>query len=162
VAAPNLPVPDPNVKRTPLDIEGVPKWQIARDLASGTVVVTTGIRSAIQTTNRDGRFEIDRTGRASVSAARPDSARVEGEATIRLKTPQGSDVTVQSRLRITQDGQDFHATVNVDGQVIFERHWASELSGKANATAPGSAQSDSDGRARVRRPHSGATARARS
>jgi uncharacterized protein len=162
VAAPNLPVPDPNVKRTPLDIEGVPKWQIARDLASGAVVVTTGIRSAIQTTNRDGRFEIDRTGRASVSAARPDSARVEGEATIRLKTPQGSDVTVQSRLRITQDGQDFHASVNVDGQVIFERHWASELSGKANATAPDSSQSDSDGRARVRGPRSGATARPRS
>jgi hypothetical protein len=122
-----LPVPDPNVKRTPLDIEGVPRWQITRDLAAGTVVVSTGIRSAIQTTNRDGRFEIDRIGRASVSASRPDSARVEGEATIRLQTPQGSSVTVQSRLRVTQDGQDFYGSVTMDGQIIFERHWASAI-----------------------------------
>jgi hypothetical protein len=150
------------VKRTPLDIEGVPKWQIVRDLASGTVVVTTGIRSAIQTTNRDGRFEIDRTGRASVSVTRPDDAHVEGEATIRLKTPQGADVTVQSRLRITQDGQDFHASVNVDGQVTFERHWASERFPKTGATASDSVRSDADGRPAVRRQRGAATAKPRS
>lgn len=123
--APHLPVPDPNVKRTPLDIEAAPRWQIARDMAADTVVVSTGIRSAIQTTGRDGRFEIDRVGRASVSAARPDGAFVEGEATIRLLTPQRSSVTIQSRLRVTQDGQDFRASVTVDGQMIFERQWAS-------------------------------------
>jgi hypothetical protein len=120
----DLPVPDPNVKRTPLDIEGAPRWQIIRDFAADTVVVTTGIRSAIQSTGRDGRFEIDRNGRASVSAARPDSACVEGEATITLQTPQGSTVIVKSRLRITQDGQDFGASVTIDGQKIFERQWA--------------------------------------
>jgi len=119
----HLPVPDPNVKRTPLDIEGVPRWQIAQDKATGTMVVSTGIRSAIQSVGRDGRFEIDRTGRASVSAATPEAARVEGEATIRLQTPQGSNVIVQSRLRVTQDGQDFRASVTVDGQLVFERQW---------------------------------------
>jgi hypothetical protein len=124
---PDLPVPDPDVKRTPLDIEGSPRWQITRDLASGRVTVSTGIRSAIQTTNRDGRFEIDRIGRASVSATRPDSARVEGEATITLQTPQGSSVIVQSRLRVTQDGQDYYGSVTMDGQIIFERHWASPI-----------------------------------
>jgi len=111
------------VKRTPLDIEGVPRWQIAQDKATGTMVVSTGIRSAIQSVGRDGRFEIDRTGRASVSAATPEAARVEGEATIRLQTPQGSNVIVQSRLRVTQDGQDFRASVTVDGQLVFERQW---------------------------------------
>jgi putative CocE/NonD family hydrolase len=125
---PDLPIPDPKVKRTPLDIEGVPRWQISRDLAAGTVAVSTGIRSAIQSTGRDGRYEIDRIGRASVSATRPDGARVEGEATIRLQTPQSSSVTVHSRIRITQDGQDFHASVAADGQIIFEHHWATELS----------------------------------
>src|SRR4029077_19402362 len=63
---PDLPVPDVTVKRTPFDIEGTPRRQIARDLPTGTVVVTTGIRSAIRTVGGDGRFEIDRTGRASV------------------------------------------------------------------------------------------------
>jgi putative CocE/NonD family hydrolase len=126
---PELPVPDPNVKRTPFDIEGTPRWQILRDLAAGTVVVSTGIRSAIRSTNGDGRFEIDRIGRASVSATKPDSARVDGEATIRLQTPLGSTVIVRSRLRVTQDGQDFRASVEVDDHVIFERQWASERPG---------------------------------
>jgi putative CocE/NonD family hydrolase len=125
---PDLPIPDPTVKRTPLDIETAPRWEIVRDLAAGTVVVTTGIRSAIQTTGRDGRFEIERVGRATVSAARPDAASVEGEATIKLLTPRGSRVTVQSRLRVTQDGQDYRASVTMDGQLIFDRQWASERS----------------------------------
>ena len=123
---PDLPIPDPNVKRTPLDIEATPRWQIAHDPAAGKVIVTTGIRSAIQSTGRDGRFEIDRIGRASVSASGPDSACVEGEATIRLRTPQGADVTVHGQLRVTQHGQDFRASVTVDDQVIFDHRWASE------------------------------------
>jgi putative CocE/NonD family hydrolase len=124
---PELPVPDPAVKRTPLDIEATPRWQIIRDPAAGKVVVSTGVRTAIQSVGRDGRFEIDRIGRASVSASRPDSATVEGEATIRLRTPQGSDITVHGQLRVTQDGQDFQASVIADGQVIFEHRWMSGL-----------------------------------
>jgi len=127
MATPSLPIPDPNVRRTPLDIEATPRWQIVTDPASGRVVVTTGVRSAIQSTGRDGRFEIDRIGRASVSAGRPDSARVEGEATIRMRTPQGADVTVHGRLSVTQDGEDFGASVTVDGQLIFEHQWSSGL-----------------------------------
>lgn len=126
VQVPDLPVPDPSVMRTPLDIEAAPRWEIVRDLAADTVVVSTGIRSAIQTTGRDGRFEIDRVGRATVSAARPDGASVEGEATIKLLTSRGSNVTVKSRLRVTQDGQDYSASVTMDGQLIFDRQWSSE------------------------------------
>jgi hypothetical protein len=122
------------VRRTPLDIEGVPRWQIVRDMATDTVMVSTGIRAAIQTPGRDGRFEIDRVGRASVSAERPDGAFVEGEATIRLVTPQRSNVTIQSRLRVTQVGQDFRASVTIDGQVIFERQWASARPGQAESS----------------------------
>jgi uncharacterized protein len=145
--APDLPVPDPNVKRTPFDIEGTPRWQIVHDLAAGSVVVSTGIRSAIRSVGGDGRFEIDRTGRASVSATRPDSVRVEGEATIRLQTPQGSSVTVRSRLRVTQDGQDFRASVKVDGQIIFERQWASERSESTEAIHLDTARVDTRTRA---------------
>ena len=140
-----LPVPDPSVKRTPLDIEGTPRWQIIREPASGAVTVTTGIRSAIRTVSGDGRFEIDRTGRAFVMTARPDSARVEGEATIRLQTGEGSNVTVQSRLRITQDGQNYHASVTMDGQRIFERDWSSGSSRTSDAMSPEAARTASDG-----------------
>src|SRR4029077_20484107 len=95
---------------------GVPGGQFVPEPAKGSVSVTTGIRNAIRTPAGDGRFEIDRIGRASVTADRPDSARVEGGATIRLQTQLGSHVTVHSRLRVTQDGQDYHASVTVDGQ----------------------------------------------
>jgi hypothetical protein len=141
-ATPDLPVPDPTVKRTPFDIEGTPRWQIVRDLPTGTVVVSTGIRSAIRSVGGDGRFEIDRTGRASVSATRPHNAHVEGEATIRIQTPQGSNVTVHSQLRVTQAGQDYRASVVVDGQVIFDRQWASELSEPTGAIHVDTAQQD--------------------
>jgi len=144
---PDLPVPDPNVKRTPLDIEAAPRWEIVRDLATGKVLVSTGIRSAIQTVGRDGRFEIDRVGRASVSAARPDGAFVEGEATIKLQTPRGSNVSVQSRLRVTQDGQDFRASVTMDGQLIFEHRWASERSEKMQTVDPNAARAYAGARA---------------
>lgn len=132
-----LPVPDPNVKRTPMDIEGVPRWQIIHEPAARAVTVTTGIRNAIRTVSGDGRFEIDRTGRAFVMASRPDSARVEGEATIRLLTSKGSNVTVQSRLRVTQDGQDYHASVTMDGQRIFERDWSSGRPRSGEKVRPG-------------------------
>src|SRR5207245_11154984 len=115
-------------QRTPAHIEAKPRWEIGRDRADGTVIVSTGIRSAIQTPGRDGRFEIDRVGRATVSAERPDAASVEGEASIKLLTPRGSRITVQSRLRVTQDGQDYRASVTIDGQLIFDRQWASERS----------------------------------
>jgi uncharacterized protein len=146
----SLPVPDPNVKRLPMDIEGVPRWQIIREPASGAVTVTTGIRNAIRTVTGDGRFEIDRTGRAFVMAARPESARVEGEATIRLQTSRGSQVVVQSRLRITHDGQDYHASVTVDGQRIFERDWSSGSSGVAGEIA-----ADGDGRGKNKNTRAG-------
>src|SRR5260370_28406345 len=103
-------------------------------MATDTVTVSPGIRSANQTTGRDGRFAIDRVGRASVSAARPDGAFVEGEATIRLVTPQRSNVTIQSRLRATQIGQDFRASVTGDGQGIFERQRARERPGQAGSS----------------------------
>jgi hypothetical protein len=146
----SLPVPDPNVKRLPMDIEGVPRWQIIREPASGAVTVTTGIRNAIHTVTGDGRFEIDRTGRAFVMAARPESARVEGEATIRLETSRGSHVVVQSRLRITHDGQDYHASVTMDGQRIFERDWSSGSSG-----VPGEIAADGDGRGKNKKTRAG-------
>jgi uncharacterized protein len=144
----SLPVPDPNVRRTPMDIEGEPRWQIIREPATGALTVTTGIRNAIHTVSGDGRFEIDRIGRAFVMASRPDSARVEGEATIRLETSRGAHVVVHSRLRITQNGQNYHASVTMDGQRIFERDWSSESSRVESEVGGGAPGRDGDGHAR--------------
>jgi hypothetical protein len=89
------------------------------------VAVTTGVRSSISTPSRDGRFEIDRRGEASVARQSPDAAKVEGRATITLQMPSGSTVVVDGELRITQFGEHFSGRVKVDGQTIFDEHWES-------------------------------------
>lgn len=119
-----VPVPDPTVRRMPLNLERQPRWTIVRDMATDTVTVTTGTRSVLLPGSRDGRFELDRTSRASVSAGRPDGAFVEGEATICSQTPSGAQVVVEGRLRITLDGQDYWAAVTVDGQKVFDQRWS--------------------------------------
>lgn len=118
-----LPVPDPSVDRMPFQVEVKPRWKIEHDLATGSVVVSAGIREAVLTPSRDGSFVIDRLGRAGINADRPDSAYVEGEATITLRTPSGSDVVSRGRMRVTLNDQDIAARVTVDGQTIFDQRW---------------------------------------
>jgi hypothetical protein len=123
ITGPELPVPDAAINRTPLDVEGKPVWTIAHDFATHTVTVTTGVRSVVMTPSRDGRFEIERRGRASVARNRPDAAKVEGEATITLHTPSGSLVIIEGQLLLTLAGQHFAGRVTMDGQTIFDERW---------------------------------------
>ena len=67
-----------------------------------------------------------RTSTLASAVLRHQFKCIEGEATIRLR-PLGSHATVQRRLRITRDGQDYHASVTVNGQKLFERDWSSGL-----------------------------------
>jgi hypothetical protein len=118
-----LPVPAPSVSRTPLDIEATPRWSVEHDHAAGSVIVTTGIHSASLPVSRLGRFQIDRTGRAHVTADRPAAAVLVGEARIDIQSPGGSSVVVDGQVRVTLADQHFTGRVTVDGQVVFERHW---------------------------------------
>jgi putative CocE/NonD family hydrolase len=123
VSGPALQRPDPSVQRTPLEIENVPRYRIDYDFATETVTVTTGLRASLFTPSRDGRFEMDRTARAVVSAARPDAARVEGEAIITCHTPGGSVVVAEGRSWVSLTGQTYSGRVTLDGLVIFDRRW---------------------------------------
>jgi hypothetical protein len=122
-----LPLPDETVSRTPLDVEAAPRWTIEHEPGSDAVDVTTGIRSVCLTPSRDGRFEIERWGRARVSAHHPSAARVDGQSRITLRTPCGSSVVIEGQVRVTHTGQDYSGRVTVDGQVIFDRHWGRDL-----------------------------------
>lgn len=123
IAGPALQPPDPTVNRVPLALDFTPRWQIEHDLAAGTVAVTTGERPTLLTPSRDGRVELNHTAKASVTAARPDAARVEGETTITLQTPSGSTVVVTTRSWVTQTGMTLSGRVTVDGQLFFEQQW---------------------------------------
>jgi hypothetical protein len=111
------------VNRIPLSVDFTPQWKIDRDLASDTVTVTTGQRSVLLTPSRDGKVDLDHTAKASVSAARPDAARIEGETTVTLQTPSGNTVVVETRSWITQTGMTLSGRITVDGRLFFEQQW---------------------------------------
>ncbi|MBI3303331.1 MAG: hypothetical protein HYZ72_14805 [Deltaproteobacteria bacterium] len=123
VLGPEVRSPDPAVNRAPLAVDFTPRWKIERDLATGTVTVTTGERPILLTPSRDGRIELDHTARAGVTASRPDAARVEGETIVSLQTPGGSTVVVETRSWVTQTGMTLSGRVTVDGRLFFKKRW---------------------------------------
>jgi hypothetical protein len=99
IAGPALQPPDPTVNRVPLTLDFTPRWQLEHDLAAGTVAVTTGERPILLTPSGDGRVELNHTAKASVTAARPDAARVEGDND--HSTAGASDLPTELRQRET-------------------------------------------------------------
>jgi putative CocE/NonD family hydrolase len=123
VPGPEVRSPEPTVNRTPLAVDFTPRWKIERDLANETVTVTTGERPILLTPSRDGRMELNHTAKASVSAGRPDAAKVEGETTVTLQTPSGNTIVVETRSWITLNGMVLSGRVSIDNRLVFERQW---------------------------------------
>jgi hypothetical protein len=73
-----------------------------------------------------------------------------GNTEQKLQTALGSHVTVQSRLRVTQDGQDCYASVTVDGQEIFERDWSTGLANGVAAEVGEPVHDGGGGRVEIR------------
>jgi hypothetical protein len=123
VPGPEVRAPEPMVNRAPLTVDFTPQWKIEHDLASGTVTVTTGEHPVLLTPSRDGKMELNHTAKASVSASRPDTAKVEGETTVTLQTPSGSTVVVATRSWITLSGMILSGRISLDGRLFFEKQW---------------------------------------
>lgn len=123
IPGPEVRTPDPTVNRAPLTVDFTPRWQIERDLATNTVTVTTGERPVLLTPTREGRVDLNHIAKASVSAARPDAAKVEGETIVTLKTPSGDAVVVETRSWVTLNGTTLSGRVTVDGREFFHKEW---------------------------------------
>jgi len=123
IPGPEVRAPEPTANRTPLAVDFTPRWKIERDLAADTVSITTGERPVLLTPTREGRVELDHTAKASVSASRPDAAKVEGETTVTLQTASGSTVIVETKSWVTLNGMTLSGRVTVDGRVFFEKEW---------------------------------------
>lgn len=123
IPGPEVRAPDPTVNRAPLAVDFTPRWKIERDLATDTVTVTTGERPVLLTPTREGRVDLNHTAKASVSAARPDAAKVEGETTVTLQTPSGGEVVVETRSWVTLNGMTLSGRVTVDGREFFNKEW---------------------------------------
>ena len=123
IPGPEVRAPDPAINRAPLSIDFTPRWKIERDLVTDTVTVTTGEQPVLLTPSREGRVDLNHTAKASVSASRPDAAKVEGETVVTLQTPSGSTVAVETRSWVTLNGMTLSGRVTVDGRVFFEKEW---------------------------------------
>ena len=91
-------------------------------LTTRSLTITTGERQYLALPG-GGTFEMDHTAKASVTASRPDGARVEGETKICLCTPAAGVIQVETRSWISQVGMLLVGEVTVDGRVLFERRW---------------------------------------
>lgn len=119
---PEIRRPDPTVNRAPLAMEGVPRWKIEQDLIAGKLAVTTGARQQMLIPS-GGKMLMDTTITASVSADRPDSAKIEGEGVVRLELPAAGLVEVESQTLISRTRVLLAGKVTVNGQLFFEKRW---------------------------------------
>jgi putative CocE/NonD family hydrolase len=122
VSGPPIRRPEPGINRTPLLVDSAPRWKVERDLATGTLAITTGSKQHMTLPN-GGIFQMDHSAKAGVTISRPDGAKVEGETTIRLDLPAAGIVQVETKSWISQTGMLLTGRVTVDGRVFFEKQW---------------------------------------
>ena len=125
IPGPDLPVPDPLVNRTPLNVEGTPRYRVEHDFGEGMLSVSIGNWGTILTPERDGRLEMDTLGQAEMRTDRPHSARVEGRSVLTAHMPSGSLVVAEGHTLVTLDGQVMSGRISVDGELLFEKQWRS-------------------------------------
>jgi len=123
IAGPDIVFPDPALDRTPLNIDFTPRWSIEQDLAHATVKVTTGEYLLFWTGARDGRVALDHTATATLPAAHPDAATVEGKTIVTLQTPEKKTVVVTTESHITRTRMAISGHITVDGHLFFEKQW---------------------------------------
>jgi hypothetical protein len=115
--------PDPDVNRYPLVVDGSVTWKIERDLVEDSVTVITGSEAVM-----DFPWDIKVTSwkaqvRTSVSAERPDGARIDAQTNVKLHFPAAGDVEVESRATIFRDRFLIVARIIMNGRLFFERIW---------------------------------------
>ncbi len=111
-----------SIKPVELPLPRVPLWKIERDMAAGTVTVTTGQKNPIPLM-QGGVLYVDHVASARLSAARPDDASVRGETTFNGKLPVIGELEVKTQSWITQHGMTLSGRVSIDGRVVFEKRW---------------------------------------
>lgn len=123
VPGPVLPVPDPMIDRTPLNVEGSPRYRLERDFEKKTLSVEIGGWGTLLTPEGDGRLETDTLGRVEMRVDRPDTARVEGRSMLTAQMPSGSVIVSEGSTWITHWGQVMRGRVTMDGKILLDREW---------------------------------------
>jgi hypothetical protein len=123
VTGPEMVASDPTIDYFPLVVGGAPLWSIERDLATGSVAVTTGAKSDIYTPDLEGRVIMGHVATATVQRDRPDAARIEARTEAVYRSPVAQEIKVTALAFVTQHGMDLRGTIDVNGEQIYERSW---------------------------------------
>jgi uncharacterized protein len=99
-----------------------PIWKVERDMAAGTVTVTTGQSNPIPLP-QGGVMQVDHVASASVSASRPDDAAVKGDTSFSVTLPVIGHLVVKTQSWVKQHGMVLSGRVTIDGRVVFEKRW---------------------------------------
>jgi len=121
-SGPPVEAPDLGLNRAPLLTEFTPRWNIDRDLASGTLSVSTGSRQGIALPT-GGTFHMDHLATASVNDARPDGAKLRGQTAIRLDLAASGVIEIETRSWVSHGRILLTGKVAVAGQVLCEKRW---------------------------------------
>ncbi len=120
--APALKRPDPSISDAPLAVDFVPRYTIERDYIGDRETVRMG-SAQVSGLPSGGRFSMDIDVSASVARARPDGARIEGSALLRLELPALGQVDVESKTLLYREIMHLEGQVKVNGKRIFEKQW---------------------------------------
>jgi predicted acyl esterase len=132
VASPDRSLPEPvwgpvqpGELRGPADLGGSQRWEVRRDLGADTVTLD-GTKEEHQQldpfTRLDGRHQYQ----ASVSARRPDAARMQSTTEVRIERPVGATL-VRVTTVTTRHVVAVTATITVDGSPFWSRTWSRSL-----------------------------------
>ena len=121
-----LPAPmwgplQPDCLKGPADLGGAQRWETRRDLGADAVTFD-GTKEEHQQLDAATRLHSRHHYRASVSARRPDAARMQSTTEVRIERPVG-----QTELSVTTLTTTYHvavtATITIDGSPFWTRTW---------------------------------------
>ncbi len=118
----------PDCLKGPADLGGAQRWETRRDLGADAVTFD-GTKEEHQQLDAATRLHSRHHYRASVSARRPDAARMQSTTEVRIERPVG-----QTELRVTTLTTTYHvavtATITIDGSPFWTRTWTRALGGQ--------------------------------
>jgi uncharacterized protein len=130
-AGPSLPAPmwgplQPESLKGPADLGGTQRWETRRDLGADAVTLDA-TKEERQQLDGFTRLHSRHHYRASVSARRPDTARMQSTTEVRIERPVGETELTVTTLTTTHQVA-VTATITVDGSPFWTRTWNRALS----------------------------------
>jgi hypothetical protein len=104
-------------------LESAPLRRVERDLVADAVSATLGDRTVLVPASQEGRLRLVRRSRAVVSAAKPETARVDVEVKSSIVSPAGDIAKITVRGSVAATGFVLHGRIKLDGRLLFAKTW---------------------------------------